>query len=358
MALKGTSSPWMARSRSRRRKLFKTVFCVPIKMEPHIFSHRAEMKGTNHLHESMCASQRSLHAISVFVTRPFTYSRITSEASNMATSMLRFLHHQQPGFELMKGNMSAKFIQQQPTPSRPETIREDGFTRLELAAAVIGLALLCAVALPLLGVTRADSDRAACLNNLRQMGRAAQVWACDHTGQVPWWTLTSDGGEFNGGVRPDSAWVEYYFIRDQLVTPRILVCPADTGVLAASEFSGDASRGGYASVGFRNNASSYFLNFHAVFQNGSGISSNPLGVLFGDRNVRFSNGAGTCATGVSPFLQALTSDTGVGWTNALHGTQGDVVRVDGSVMVTTSEQLRSGFAHSDLNGTVHALKGL
>jgi len=136
--------------------------------------------------------------------------------------------------------MSAKFIQPQPTPSGPKTTHEDGFTRLELAAAIIGLTLLCAVALPLLGVTRADSDRVACLNNLRQMGRAAQMWASDHTLQFPWRTSISDGGEFiptpgstAGQPRPGNAWAEYAFMSNEVVTPRILACPADTGVKVA-----------------------------------------------------------------------------------------------------------------------------
>jgi len=63
-----------------------------------------------------------------------------------------------------------------PTTTPTAVKNSKGFTRLELVAVIAGLALLCMVALPLYAATRGDSERAACLNNLRQLGRAVQMW--------------------------------------------------------------------------------------------------------------------------------------------------------------------------------------
>jgi type II secretory pathway pseudopilin PulG len=68
------------------------------------------------------------------------------------------------------------------------------FTRIELLAIIVMLSLLCAFALPLLATTRQDSERAACVSNLRQVGRATLLWAGDHADRVPWWTPTIEGG--------------------------------------------------------------------------------------------------------------------------------------------------------------------
>lgn len=240
--------------------------------------------------------------------------------------------------------------------------RQLAFTRVELLACIVCAGILAAIALPAFASGTSRSQVAQCLNNLRQMGRATQVWAADHTDQLPWWTPTSDGGEFIvqggsgiGGSRPGNVWIEYYFMRNQLVDPRILACPADDGVKVASEFSTDASRGGFASVDLRNLATSYFLNLHTVVKRNFVLSDNPLAVLFGDRNVRFSNGS-SCTTGVSPTFQAVPFDTSVAWTNAVHGTDGNIVRVDGSVMTTTSAELRNSLYRSDINGSVHVLR--
>ena len=72
--------------------------------------------------------------------------------------------------------------------------RPQAFTRIELLAVCAALAVLGALALPLLAATRADSDRAGCFNNLRLLGRAVTLWGESHDGLPPWITLVSRGG--------------------------------------------------------------------------------------------------------------------------------------------------------------------
>ena len=225
----------------------------------------------------------------------------------------------------------------------------EAFTRIELAATIAALALMAALALPLLATTRADSERAECLSNLRQFGRGAHLWAADHTGQLPWRTLVSRGGTQPDPGSPPKAgvtWFEFSTMSNDLATPRILACPADAGVRVASEFSTHNQRG-YMSAGFRSQATSYFVNIHTLME-------FPATVLIGDRNVAFQS-VTSCSFGlnnVNSFITALTP----GWTNAVHGLEGNLLKIDGSATTTTPEQFRQAFQATDDNGIEHLLK--
>ena len=162
------------------------------------------------------------------------------------------------------------------------------FTRIELAAVIATLALLGVIALPLLGATRSDSERLVCFNNLRLIGRAVQMWAGDHSQQFPWRTPIANGGEFTGTSRRTTAWVEYAFVSNEIVTPKILACPSDAGARRAIEW------GQFTSFQYRGNAVSYALNM-------DGSMDVPQSWLSADRNFRAQLGAGACSTLVDNF---------------------------------------------------------
>ena len=226
--------------------------------------------------------------------------------------------------------------------------RNGGFTRIELLAVLMALTLLAAMALPVLAASTANSQIAQCLNNLRQMGRAVQMWGTAYNSQPSWQTFDYDGGTRPpAGSKPGNVWVEFAYLSNELVTPRILACPADLGVKIASEFSDDASHG-YMAAGFRSFATSYFLNLHTTFE-------YPRGPLFGDRNVRVIPG-GNCEFGVNNAVGVSSSDANIGWTNAVHGFQGNIVRVDGTAEVTSSAELRDAFGRSDDRAVQHLLR--
>src|SRR5437762_9809206 len=67
---------------------------------------------------------------------------------------------------------------------------EQAFTRLELIIVLITLALLGAIALPVLAGNKARSEQALCFSNLRQIGHAFHLWASDHADRNPWFTPT------------------------------------------------------------------------------------------------------------------------------------------------------------------------
>jgi hypothetical protein len=227
---------------------------------------------------------------------------------------------------------------------------KNGFTRLELVATFAALALIGLVALPLLAANRSDSDRAGCFNNLRGIGRAVETWGADRDGVPPWITFVS-----RGGTRPDSgfkagvAWFEFTALSNELVTPRLLTCPADAGVKVASEFSTDGTRG-YMATGFRALATSYFINM-------DNLGRVPLMAVTGDRNLR-ADGITSCSQGVNnaDFINLNVSIAEL-WTNAVHGVPGHFLRSDGSVALMTSAAILADYSRLiDDNGNVHLLR--
>lgn len=229
---------------------------------------------------------------------------------------------------------------------KPDTLGESAFTRLDLSVLIAVLLLLVAIGASAVGGSRRATDLAACANNLRQVGRAFQVWGADHNGDWPGRTPMPDGGIWYHPL-VGNAWFHYAWISNQLVTPRILVCPADTQKNPASHF-GTTSDGGLLNGGYRNNAVSYFImtDAHRFL---------PTTVFSGDRNVR-PTGSGTCsigATGVSsvrifPVVFPF-------WTNNIHGLWGNLLAYDGAVGTYSDRTVTNATDRGDDNGILHLL---
>jgi hypothetical protein len=222
------------------------------------------------------------------------------------------------------------------------------FTRIELAASVAALALLGALAAPILATTRSDAERAGCMNNLRQIGRGVRLWASDHQERVSWRTLTSDGGTLpDTGIKVAAAWFEFSYALSNFVTsPRVLVCPADSQAIVAPSW------GSIISTNYRSSVLSYSLGLEV-------LPESPRSLMAFDYNIRPSSyGAATCSARVNNAGSLLGPDTSVGWTNGIHVNSGDVLLNDGSVVVTDSTSLRKTLAEQSMtdNGAMHFLK--
>ncbi len=200
------------------------------------------------------------------------------------------------------------------------------FTRAELLITLAVLSLLVAIVLPALAHDRARSARIICVNNLRQIGVAMQMWGNDHNDRPPYYYLVAEGGTrlHPLAVNP---WIHFSWISNELHTPRVLLCPSDTGN-PATDFSTSAT-GGYLHPNFANRATSYFLAHEG------GLRFEPQRHMSGDRNV-----GGGRAGGSSVFGVALRPDS-IYWTPGLHHPAGNLLRNDGAVEQLSDEKLRA-----------------
>lgn len=203
------------------------------------------------------------------------------------------------------------------------------FTRVELAAVIAAVGMLAILAAPALSLSRADSERAVCFNNLRLVGRGVQTWAGDHEGQPPWWIAVENGGTRpSSGTRVGAIFFEYAYLSNELVAPRILVCPSDSGKKVATSFRQ------FFQPGFRAQALSYPISLHA-----SGDA--PRSWLSSDGNLRLGSAGSPCGTRMAGLDSMTPGAMTRVWTNgALHGLQGHMLLMDGTVEFTSTARFR------------------
>jgi hypothetical protein len=216
--------------------------------------------------------------------------------------------------------------------THPSPLPPPAFTRLELMVVLSILGLLAAVSAPALAVSANRSARVACLNNLRLIGRAFQMWAGDFDGENPWRVPQSAGGTRGHPLAP-FVWWQFSFISNQLVTPRILVCASDDARVKAMAKNWSLGPGGLLNSANRNNSLSYPLGVHT--------SANvPQAILSGDRNLRYSPPS-DCSLGMTNLCLLQGSSTEPSWTNNIHGLTGNVLFNDGRVLQASSAALQA-----------------
>ena len=224
--------------------------------------------------------------------------------------------------------------------NRDRNTRPSAFSRLELLALVGAVLLLAAAVLPAIAGNRIRSDRVLCANNLRQIGKALELWGNDHGDQPPWEILPADGGTYQHPLALN-VWYHLAWMSNELVTPKILLCPTDTGQ-PARDFTGDPT-GGYVHPNFANRATSYFLNHPFSFL--------PNEMLAGDRNIT-SLFISSCPRFGSALQNYGYPSTALRWTTALHNNAGNLLVCDGRVEQFATPQLPRGVASAE-SGALH-----
>jgi competence protein ComGC len=193
-------------------------------------------------------------------------------------------------------------------------------TKIDVLVIVAVLVVMAALLLPALAAAKRKSARIGCIGNLKQIGIAFRLWEGDHSDKYPMQVSVPNGGAMEL-IAPGKAYVLWQTVSNGLRSPIILHCPADTGRIAATNFS----------IGFSDANISYFVNPDAV-------ETYPQMIMVGDDNLLVDGKP------VQPGILNLRTGSTITWTKDRHHGVGNIGMADGSAQQTTSESLNSAFS--------------
>lgn len=191
------------------------------------------------------------------------------------------------------------------------------FTVIEALVVTLVILTLLALLLPGLALSHRKVSKLGCANLLKQIGCAFRIWEGDNNDKYPMEVSSAHGGAQELLATGNVA-ACFQVMSNELTTPKILVCPADTQSTYATNFERSLTRTNI----------SYFLALDAS-------ESDPQAILSGDDNLvlnRRAVASGIVNLGTSPAT----------WTSDRHQGAGYVLIGDGSVQCVK----QMGFASS------------
>jgi hypothetical protein len=194
----------------------------------------------------------------------------------------------------------------------------DAFTLLDGLIVIATIALTIGVILPgLARGRRGCGPRSGCVNNLRQLGIGFRLWSNDNGERFPW-------SSTNSAEKILEPYLYCLMASNELNSPKILICPADSGRSRAAAFDET----------FSNNNLSYFFGLDAD-------ETKPQTILAGDRNISTNN------TMLSGLVQ-LQPGTTIGWAPGLHSPVGNIALGDGSSQQVSPTSIRAQMERGQL----------
>jgi len=222
---------------------------------------------------------------------------------------------------------------------KPDPLRHRGFTLVELLVVIAIIALLAALLLPALARAKEHARRVKCLSNVKQVALAFKHFAVDTSGFYPWHIDSSEGGTY--GPLAGEPWRHFLAISNELDTPKILVCPSDSGV-KTTVIDWSTGPDGLVNVANRGNAVSYFVAL-------DGFEALPPTMIVGDRNILGGTAANCSSAADRPGVPATllgTNNPSIRWSSSTHGRLGIFANSDGSAHITRDNQLREAVSEA------------
>jgi prepilin-type N-terminal cleavage/methylation domain-containing protein len=189
--------------------------------------------------------------------------------------------------------------------------RRAAFSLIEVLAVIVVIVVLAGM---FVGPAHegAHPQRIKCVNNLKNVGLAFRIFATDNGDRFPGDILTSNVTDL-ASIRIEQI---YGYLSNELSTPKILYCPADTGRRPAESFTNFTAKN-----------ISYFASLTAD-------EPRPQSFLAGDRSILVDGKP-------APRLLILSTNAALSWSKEMHDGQGDIVMGDGSVQQMSSSRLKS-----------------
>jgi hypothetical protein len=218
--------------------------------------------------------------------------------------------------------------------------RNQAMTLFEVVIVIIVVIILVMTLIPA-SPHRSPSQKISCINCLKQLGLAYKIWAGDNNDKCPMEISVTNGGAMEWMNTPD-AWKVYQVMSNELSTPKIIYCPADTRAGPATNFTTDLK-----------NKISYFVGWDAS-------DTNPAALLSGDDNFLLNQSP------VPAGLVSISSSAPLKWNLTRHVSEindgplfkiktgtGNILLCDGSVMAAnnsglTNQLQQTGFATNRL----------
>ena len=185
---------------------------------------------------------------------------------------------------------------------------------------------------------RSRAQTINCMNNLKEVGLAERIWEGDHGDKPPFAVSTANGGSMELAQTGDVV-NTFLVMSNQLWTPKLLHCAADSHTTRAANFSTLSAQN-----------ISYFIGLNANEENFNGkLDRNqwpPDDFLSGDDN--FKIGWWRAKSG----LHVVPINASIAWTTDRHPSCGNILYVDGSAQQMTTSRLVDSFHYG---GTTMAI---